>query len=55
LLPRLPEEALATIVAESTERFINENRLSVGQFAWQQSASAFSVSKGDVDKSVNTS
>ena len=47
--PRLPEEALATIVAESTERFINENRLSVGQFAWQQSASAFSVSKGDVD------
>lgn len=48
--PRLSEETLATIVAESTERFINENRLATGQFAWQQSASAFSVSKSDVDK-----
>lgn len=41
---------LATIVSESTERFINENKLCKGQFAWQQSASAFSVSKSDVDK-----
>ena len=48
--PKLSEEALATIVAESSERFINENKLCKGQFAWQQSASAFSVSKADVDK-----
>ena len=48
--PKLSEVALATIVSESTERFINENKLSKGQFAWQQSASAFSVSKSDIDK-----
>jgi len=39
--PKLPEETLATMVAESTERFINENKLCKGQFTWQQSASAF--------------
>jgi putative transposase len=44
------EEALATIVADSSATFINSNRLSTGVFAWQQSASAFSVSKSDVDK-----
>ena len=48
--PKLSEEALATIVSESAERFINQNKLSKGQFAWQQSASAFSVSKSDIDK-----
>lgn len=48
--PKLSEEVLATIVAESTERFINENKLCKGHFAWQQSASAFSVSKSDVDR-----
>lgn len=48
--PKLSEENLATIVAESTERFVNENKLCQGQFAWQQTASAFSVSKSDVDK-----
>ncbi len=48
--PRLSEEALATIVSESSEKFINDNKLSQGIFAWQQSASAFSVSKSDVDK-----
>ncbi len=48
--PKLSEEAFATIVSESTERFIKENKLSTGQFTWQQSASAFSVSKSDVDK-----
>ena len=48
--PKLSEEALATIVAESSDRFINENKLCKGIFAWQQSASAFSVSKSDVDK-----
>ena len=48
--PRLSEELLATIVAESSSKFINENKLSSGIFSWQQSASAFSVSKSDVDK-----
>lgn len=48
--PSMSEEALATIVAESSSVFINSNKLSRGLFAWQQSASAFSVSKSDVDK-----
>jgi putative transposase len=46
----LSEEDLATIIAESSENFINENKLASGQFRWQQSASAFSVSKSDIDK-----
>lgn len=46
--PALSEEYIATIVANSSEKFIDE--LCKGKFAWQQSASAFSVSKGDVDK-----
>ncbi len=48
--PSISEERLATVVADSSERFINDNKLSKGYFAWQRSASAFSVSKGDVDK-----
>ena len=48
--PRLSEEILATIVADSSSKFINENKLSPGAFAWQESASAFSVSKSDVNK-----
>jgi putative transposase len=48
--PRLSEEALATIVADSSSKFVNENKLSPGAFVWQESASAFSVSKSDVDK-----
>ena len=48
--PRLSEEILATIVADSSLKFINENKLSSGLFAWQESASAFSISKSDVDK-----
>ena len=46
----LSEEELATIIAESSESFINENKLAAGQFRWQQSASAFSVSKSDIDR-----
>ncbi|MDZ4713748.1 MAG: hypothetical protein SGI89_15685 [bacterium] len=46
----MSEEDLATIVATSSQRFINENRLCRTQFAWQDSSSAFSVSKSDVDK-----
>lgn len=48
--PKLSEEALASIIAESSQRFINQNKLCGSQFAWQESASAFSVSKADVDK-----
>jgi len=48
--PRLSEEYISTIIAESSERFINENKLCIGKFAWQESAAAFSVSKVDVNK-----
>ena len=47
---KLAEETLASIVAESSQRFINQNKLCDSSFAWQESASAFSVSKADVDK-----
>jgi REP element-mobilizing transposase RayT len=45
---KLDEESLATIIANSSEKFINENKLSVYYFQWQQSCSAFSVSKQNV-------
>ncbi len=48
--PKISEETLATRVAESSKQFINENKLCKGIFSWQDSASAFSVSKSDVDK-----
>ena len=48
--PGMSEEILASIVAESSQKFINQNKLCENQFAWQQSAAAFSVSKADVDK-----
>jgi putative transposase len=48
--PKLSEEYLATIIAESSEKFINDNKLCLGKFAWQKSAAAFSVSKADVNK-----
>jgi putative transposase len=48
--PKMAEEVLATIVADNSSKFINENKLCAGLFAWQDSASAFSVSKSDVDK-----
>ena len=48
--PKLSEEHLASIVAESSQSFITKNKLCSNQFAWQESAAAFSVSKSDVDK-----
>ena len=48
--PRYSEESLATIVAESSQKFINQNKLCEIEFNWQESASAFSVSKADVDR-----
>ncbi|MCY1719626.1 transposase [Prolixibacteraceae bacterium Z1-6] len=47
--PSKSEEEIATTIANSSSSFINKNKLAVGKFAWQQSASAFSVSKQDVD------
>ena len=43
--PKIDEESLATIIANSSEKFINDNRLSDGFFQWQKSCSAFSISK----------
>ncbi|MBM4166108.1 MAG: transposase [Ignavibacteria bacterium] len=48
--PKLSEEKLATMVAESSSAFIIKNKLCTGMFAWQETASAFSVSKSEVDK-----
>lgn len=47
--PAISEEWLANRICDSTEKFINENGL-IRNFSWQQTASAFSVSKNDVDK-----
>ena len=48
--PNISEEYLANVIAESSEKFINKEKLTKGNFAWQTTASAFSVSKKDVDK-----
>ena len=48
--PKWSEEELAGTIADSSQRFIQENKLSLHEFQWQDSASAFSVSKLDVDK-----
>jgi REP element-mobilizing transposase RayT len=48
--PKLSEEVLAATTADSSSKFINDNKLTHGQFRWQESASAFSVSKSEVDK-----
>jgi len=49
--PNISEQRLATVIAKSSEKFINENKLvPSGMFFWQQSASAFSVSKSDIDR-----
>lgn len=47
--PAISEEKIASMVAEGSERFIEDNRLSRAPFKWQRMASAFSVSKSDVD------
>jgi putative transposase len=48
--PSLSEEEIATIIANSSERFVNDNKLTPAIFHWQQSASAFSVSKSDIER-----
>src|SRR3954468_4955597 len=48
--PAISEELIATIVADSSGKFINDNGLCSHRFQWQQTGSAFSVSKSHVDK-----
>lgn len=48
--PDISEEQVANITANNSQKFINENKLSIGFFELQISASAFYVSKNDVDK-----
>jgi REP element-mobilizing transposase RayT len=48
--PTFSLERLASIIADSAERFINDNKLFDRKFRWQQSSAAFSVSKYNVDK-----
>lgn len=48
--PAISEEMLITKIAESSSSFIAQNKFSKERFAWQDTASAFSVSKADVDK-----
>ena len=48
--PNISEEYLAEIIADSSKNIINENKLAKGKFDWQDTASAFSVSKRDINK-----
>ena len=48
--PTMSESQLIKDIADATEIFINKNNLCEGKFYWQSSCSAFSVSKGDVDR-----
>lgn len=48
--PDISENTIATIIAESSAKFINKNKLSAVFFEWHNTASAISVSKADVDK-----
>ena len=48
--PNISEEYLATVIEDSSKAFINKNKLAKGNFDWQTTASAFSISKRDVDK-----
>jgi putative transposase len=48
--PDVCEERLANIIANSSAKFISENKLCKIHFQWQISCSAFSVSKTDIDK-----
>jgi REP element-mobilizing transposase RayT len=48
--PTMSEKALADLVANASEIFINNNNLCKSKFYWQTSCSTFSVSKKDIDK-----
>jgi hypothetical protein len=44
---------VASFVANSSERFINENKFCKDNFKWEDTCYAFSVSKGDLEKVCN--
>ena len=46
----MSEKTVADLIAKASETFINKNELCSGRFFWQSSCSAFSVSKGDIDR-----
>ena len=46
----ISEIELAIVIANSLQRTFYVNKLVKGKFEWQPTASAFSVSKSDVDK-----
>ncbi|MDD4971984.1 MAG: transposase [Paludibacter sp.] len=48
--PNMDEERLAELISNASTHFINENKLCIGNFEWQNTCSAFSVSKRDVKK-----
>jgi len=48
--PDMSENKLADLISKASETFINKNAMSKGRFFWQTTCSAFSVSKGEVDK-----
>ena len=48
--PAISEETLANIIANSSENFVNKKGLCPGFFKWQNTCSAFSVSKSDVER-----
>lgn len=48
--PNISEERMSNIIANSSERFINENNLCPVEFKWQETCSAFSVSKTHIAK-----
>jgi len=52
--PKLSEEDFANIIADSSENFINQNKLCIGKFSWQETASVFRYQKEMWTKFVNT-
>ena len=48
--PAMSENELAELISGASENFINTNKLCTGNFRWQTSCSAFSVSKREIDK-----
>jgi putative transposase len=48
--PNISENCFIDLVASGSQKFINNNKLVKGNFFWQESASAFSVSKADINK-----
>ena len=48
--PAISEEKLATIVADNSEKFINDYNLCSGVFKWNDTCAAFSVSKAEINR-----